>query len=219
MLCQTVPGKKAKQPSAQRRMGMRTMLCILLGLLFMPIFGLNPAYSQEEQDMNRNDTSQIVRARVLDSQPDGQNYLLTVQITGGHYSGQIFKLPYVQANPTNSSVVIRPGDDMLVQLESDNNIVTNAYISDYVRDRNLLYLAAAFVFILIIMGGRKGVKSVISLIISGGAIFFVMLPLIFRGHDPILTTVLISTAVSILTLFIIAGKNTKTLAAIIGTTG
>lgn len=194
---------------------MRGMICILLGIVLIILLIPNPVYSQEFQAPNGIN---IVRARVLDSQPDGQNYLLTVQIIAGPHSGQELKLPYVQLHPGNR-VVIRQGDEMLVQLVCDNNKVSHAYISDYVRDQKLLYLAAAFVFLLIIIGGGKGLKSVISLIISGGAIFFVMLPLIFQGHDPIFTTVLISTAVTIITLLLIAGRNTKTLAAIIGTTG
>lgn len=72
---------------------------------------------------------------------------------------------------------------------------------------------------LILIGGMKGFKSVISLIISGIAIFFIMLPMIFRGYNPVFITILVSTAVSISTLLIISGKNMKTWAAIMGTTG
>jgi uncharacterized membrane protein len=46
-----------------------------------------------------------------------------------------------------------------------------------------------------------------------------MLPAFFRGYDPILTTILVSTIVSIISFSIISGRNLKTLAAIIGTTG
>lgn len=187
-------------------------------MIFLVLLGPSPAYGRNGPEINEAGRTEMVKARVLDSQPDGQNYILTVQINSGPYIGQTLKLPYVQVYP-NHRIIISPGDEMLVRLESSSNKITGAYISEYVRDQKLMQLAGAFIFILIVIGGRKGLKSVISLIISGGAIFFVMLPAFFRGYDPILITILISTIVSIITLIIISGKNIKTLAAIIGTTG
>lgn len=195
---------------------MRNILWVL-GIVFLIILGTSPAYGQNGPEMNE-DRAETVRARVLDSQPDGQNYILTVQIYGGLYNGQTLELPYAQIYP-NHKIIIRPGDEMLVQLESNGDKITGAYISGYVRDKKLMQLAGAFVFALIVMGGKKGLKSVVSLIITGAAIFFVMLPAFFRGYDPILTTILVSTIVSIISFSIISGRNLKTLAAIIGTTG
>jgi uncharacterized membrane protein len=155
---------------------MRNILWVL-GIVFLIILGTSPAYGQNGPEMNE-DRAETVRARVLDSQPDGQNYILTVQIDGGLYNGQTLELPYAQIYP-NHKIIIRPGDEMLVQLESNGDKITGAYISGYVRDKKLMQLAGAFVFALIVMGGKKGLKSVVSLIITGAAIFLLCFPRFF----------------------------------------
>jgi uncharacterized membrane protein len=197
-------------------MKVQSIFYILLGLFFL--HGATPVYGQENLDIHEPDTVQIVRTQVLEAQQDRQNYILTLEIESGLYAGQVLELPYIQEHP-GSSITILPGDKMLVQLESNKGSISNAYISSYIRDQKLLKLAAAFAIILIIIGGKKGFKSIMSLIISGIAIYFIMLPMFFQGYDPIITTIIISTVVSILSLIIISGRNTKTLAAIIGTTG
>lgn len=195
---------------------MRVIVCSLL-FLFFTWGDLTPVYGQEIAETN--DNVQFVKAKVLESRENGQNYLLTVEISSGLYKGHMLELPYIQVHPAYQIIMIRPGDDVLVQVESENNQITNAYISDYGRDRYLFYLTAAFVLSLILIGGKKGAKSLVSLLISGLAIFFVMLPMVFQGYNPIISTILISTAISIVTLFLVGGINNKTIAAIIGTTG
>jgi uncharacterized membrane protein len=74
-------------------------------------------------------------------------------------------------------------------------------------------------FLLVIMGGKKGVKSIISLTITVGAVFGLLLPLIFEGNDPILTTIVVAAGITALTLTLIGGISVKTFAAIVGTTG
>lgn len=199
---------------------MRRIFCLLpVMLLLLFGLGLNPAYSQIEQSTVNSNNVQIVRARVLESRRNGPEYLLTVRVAGSPYNGQVLQLPYLPVRQTDSTIVIRPGDEMLLTITNENGQLKEVRVSDYVRDQKLLHLTAVFVLLLIVLGGKKGVKAIISLAITGGAIFFIMLPLLFQGHDPIITTIIVSAAVSIITLFIIAGKNRKTLSAIIGTTG
>ncbi|HQA49548.1 MAG TPA: YibE/F family protein [Syntrophomonadaceae bacterium] len=196
---------------------LRIYCFFLVAFLAFCLFVTETVYAQDEQEVN-NDSIELVRARVIESkEEEGYNFLLTLEITGGSYDGQVIKLPYVQTHP-DTRIEIRPGDEVLVQLAKNRENI-KAHVSEYVRDQKLLYLALTFIFILILMGGKKGIKAVISLIISGGFIFFVMLPMIFKGHDPILTTILIAAVASIISLLIIGGKNVKSLAAIIGTTG
>ena len=77
----------------------------------------------------------------------------------------------------------------------------------------------AFVAFLIIFGGIKGLKSIITLFLTGIAIVKILLPMILKGYDPILISLGICAAVTTITLIIISGFNKKTLCAIVGTTG
>lgn len=88
------------------------------------------------------------------------------------------------------------------------------------RDNSFYIIAIVvlFVFAVILIGGIKGVKSLLSLIATIVGIFYVLIPGIMAGKNPILLTVLISMASIIITFLIIAGFNRKSYSAMIGTT-
>ncbi len=94
-----------------------------------------------------------------------------------------------------------------------------ANIADFARDRTLMYLVGAFAFLLVVVGGFKGLKSLISLGITTAAIFFWLLPMLLQGHSPMALTILVCTVISFLTFVIVSGLNMKTVSAIVGTVG
>ncbi len=71
----------------------------------------------------------------------------------------------------------------------------------------------------IIIGGKKGLKSVITLAITGVMVLKVLIPLVIQGFDPVVVSSIICMFAIVVNLVIIGGKNEKTLAAIIGTSG
>ncbi|SFG14529.1 Uncharacterized membrane protein [Desulfotomaculum arcticum] len=206
-------------------------LFLLLGTVILTIMGISTAYGQENEPEEDWNAGQIIRAEVLDVHTEMEtgaatgisgkekNQLVTVKLIGGQYNGQLLQLPHVVMDQPGYDIEVRPGEEVIVYVEYDGNNIKNAYIEDYARDKKLFYLVGLFVLLLILIGGKKGIKSVISLAITGGAIFLVLLPLIFRGHDPIVVTILVSAAVAAVTLIMIGGISVKTIAAIIGTTG
>ncbi len=84
---------------------------------------------------------------------------------------------------------------------------------------SLLYLLIIFLSGLVIIGGRKGLKTILTLIFTILLISQVLLPLILQGYNPIGISIAASSLVIIVTLLIVSGANKKTLSAIIGTTG
>lgn len=66
----------------------------------------------------------------------------------------------------------------------DGNRVTQAYIESPARDRQLKYLALAFILLLVTIGGRKGLKAAVTLILTLLAVAKIILPLI---RKPVLT--------------------------------
>ena len=93
-------------------------------------------------------------------------------------------------------------------------------IDTIIKDKiSLLYLLIIFLAGLTIIGGKKGVKTILTLIFTILIIFQVLLPMILNGYNPIAVSIIASSLVIIVTLLIISGVNKKTLSAIIGTTG
>ena len=114
---------------------------------------------------------------------------------------------------------LQKGDKIVLALESEKGEITNVYVDDLVREGYVKLLVVAFCILLVVLGGLKGFKSLISLVITISAVLGVLLPLILRGYNPLVLAVLVSIGVSVVILLIVGGINGKSLAAIIGTSG
>lgn len=53
-------------------------------------------------------------------------------------------------------------------------------------------MIAAFVAVVVLVGGKKGLSSILGLIFTMLCIFFLFLPMIYRGVSPVLAAVLLS---------------------------
>jgi len=148
-----------------------------------------------------------------------ERQLLTVEVTGGPFKGQILELEDAHTGHPAYDLHLEPGDNVLVWAEVADGRLVNAYLSDYARDQHLVYLAGGFVLALVVIGGLKGVKAVVTLGITGLAIAGILLPLMLQGYSPIVLAVLVSAVVVVVTFVVIGSLGVKTLAATIGTVG
>lgn len=186
-----------------------------------------------EQDLSQEKMPRPVRGHVLNilseeeeiTSTSGGDFTSTIQyieveITDGKHKGENIIVENMINDQYVYNIVVQDEDDVLLYLEEDDNSnILNGYISEIVRDKFLLYLVVAFLAGLIIIGGLKGLKAIITLLLTAFAVIKILLPMILKGYNPILVSVGICAAVISITLLIISGNNKKTLSAIIGTTG
>ncbi|MGL4653644.1 YibE/F family protein [Cetobacterium sp.] len=85
------------------------------------------------------------------------------------------------------------------------------------RDRSIYLLGAIFIGAVVLLGKMKGVKSLLALAFTGSVIIYVLLPLLFKGVDPISTSILLSSIIIVISFLLIGGYDRKTYSAIIGT--
>lgn len=141
-----------------------------------------------------------------------QNVL--VQIKDGPLKDEEFEV----GNPVSRlyNVKVNVGTKVIVGCYERNgeNIVT---IFSYDRSNILYTLVAVFAIIVIIIGGVKGVKSLVSLVFTLVCCIFLMLPLMFRGVNPIIAGIIMAILSISVTLLLVSGINKKTLTAILGT--
>src|SRR5690606_24770914 len=111
------------------------------------------------------------------------------------------------------------GDKVVISIEEfeDGNLSIN--ITDYFRQNYIVYLSIIFILLIIVIGRKKGLKAVLSLGITMFAILKILLPMLLKGRNPIPLTILISIGITVITMFIISGINSKSIAAILGTSG
>lgn len=139
-----------------------------------------------------------------------------IEILEGEYKGRVIE---VQNDITAYNLVLNEGDEVLMFLEEYGDGTVSAYVSDIVRGKYLIWIVAIFIVLLALIGGFKGIKTIVALLITVGAAIFVLLPLIAKGRDPITVSTLVCFGVTIITLLILNGFSLKTLAAIFGTSG
>ena len=147
--------------------------------------------------------------------------IVEAKITQGDHKNEVVRIEH-ETNAFNAAYnfTVKKGDGVLLYLEEyEDGSIRSANISDLVRDKYLVYLLAAFILVLLIVGRGKGIKAIVSLALTCLAVVKVLLPMILRGYNPVLASVGVCTVVIILTLIIVSGYNKKTLSAVIGTTG
>ena len=104
---------------------------------------------------------------------------------------------------------------VIVSESGDNSIVT-VYSQD--RTGAIYLFAAFFALVVCLIGGKKGVKAIASLVFTFVCIYYLMFPLIYQGASPILITIVIAFLSTLVTLGLLGGMTAKTASAIIGTT-
>jgi len=204
-------------------------ILITIIILIFPISAFSDSEFPEVEDDVQIETARGKVLEVITREEDVAEFesgnidfvtqLVKVKVLNGEYKGQDYITENVLSGNIGYDIKVKKGDQVLLIMEIDENGLSNVVISDYIRDKYLFYLIIAFILLLIIVGGIKGVKSVLSLSITTITIVKVMMPLILKGYSPVIVAILSATIITILTFIIIAGINIKSISAIVGTIG
>lgn len=190
--------------------------CLLLvwGLLW---FGVMPVQAVEySQELN-----EVVRAEVLEVVGEeereiaGTDAMATVQtleikIFDGERAGETTTFE-------NEQVQLEEGDvfymNRLVTLQGDEFLL----FKEVDRRAELALLAGSFVVLMLWFAGWQGLRAIASLLLSGAAIIFVLVPLLLAGYNPALVSLLIAGVILAIALFGTHGFTTRVGLAFVGT--
>ena len=140
---------------------------------------------------------------------------LIVRVETGRYAGQ-----QMMADNTVGPIYGTPmavGDGVTVGLSTYSDGTVRCYVYEYNRFPGLLLVLGAFVLVTVLVGGKVGIKSLVSLALTVAALIFILLPLLLQGWPTIPTTFLISVLVTAATFVILGGVEKKTVCACLGT--
>ena len=196
--------------------------CLIILVLF---FGIIPCFSMEENEQPS------VNARVIESEykdvqglsQSTSKQVVTVEITSGKFKGLTRQIDNMLTGNPAYDIPIKNGDRVILHVETAAEEFqdfenTNFFIADIKRDTSLLFLAGIFCLLLVCVGKKKGIRSLISIGATVGLIFFVLVPLILNGINPIISTTVVCILSTIITIYLVGGINSKSTSAIIGTT-
>jgi uncharacterized membrane protein len=147
------------------------------------------------------------------SQPNARVEVLD-GVPGGPATGDIVN-GFVQGT-TEAAPDYHVGDEVIVETSSDPEFGFVA-ITDRYRVPTLAMLVGLFAAAVVVVGGWRGVRSLIALALTLAVVVRIVIPLILAGWDPAWVAILAATGVTIVTFLITEGARPQTLAAAGGT--
>ena len=187
--------------------------------------------TEEKKEEQTTTAEESVKAKVIEAgdiyeRENGSGGTETVQdvkvkILEGKNKDEKFSATYVLTYDLDNKIVgykLREGTTVFVGVSEENGNV-KVTIQDIVREKYLIGLVVFFFASILLIGRKKGLKSIIGLVITILAIFFILVATIFKGYNAILVSIGTSFLIIVLTFAIIGGWNKKTLSAALGTLG
>lgn len=150
-------------------------------------------------------TKQVVTVKVLTGDFKGTERIIDNMLTG---------------NPAYD-INLSKGERVVLHVEPISDTVSTAddvdfFIADIKRDKQIYIFTGIFFALLLLIGKKKGLTSIISIISTITLVFFMLLPMILKGFSPIASAVLTGILSTIITIYLVGGLNSKSSSAIIG---
>ncbi|MEE1009552.1 MAG: YibE/F family protein [Agathobacter sp.] len=195
------------------------LMALMIGFVFLLIkcnhIEKVSLISTEGQSYEKAVVTKITKDNLAEDGNRYGNQELEVEIKSGSLKGE--NLEAINPNGTLFGAECEVGTSVIVIVSSseDTNVVTV-----YSKDRtNAIYMfILIFTAIVCIIGGKKGIKAILSLAFTFVCIVYIMFPLVYKGNSPVLITILICVVTTIVTIGMLGGVSKKTVSAIIGTT-
>ena len=148
--------------------------------------------------------------------------IVSLQITSGRFRGQTIDFNNKKIGRIFSDRDFFIGNRVFLEIplrSKDQQTVTSVQLLERFRTPFLLYLAGIFSCLMVLVGGLKGIRALLALCASAMVVFFILLPLLVKGYNPITVALAISALLTVLTFVFITGLSRKVVSGVIGTLG
>ncbi|QPL04561.1 YibE/F family protein [Actinomyces respiraculi] len=136
------------------------------------------------------------------------------EITTGAAAGAIMPVHV----PAESLPAADVGDRLNVIYTADALVGGTPFIFvDYQRQLPVGALALVYAVVVVAVAGRKGVLSVVGLLLSSGVLLLFMIPALLEGGSPMAVTLTGSVAMMLLAVYVAHGVSVRTTTALLGT--
>jgi uncharacterized membrane protein len=140
---------------------------------------------------------------------------LALEVLSGELQGQTIEINSIGSLDVVSANSYQVGDKVYLNYSQDANGVTTFYITDFDRTWILFLIAGLFCLIALLIGGAKGLKSILSLIFSFAVIMKILIPAVNHGYNPLLVGIGVSFLMLLAIIYITEGWNRKAHLAVI----
>jgi len=140
---------------------------------------------------------------------------LSVVVKSGRYKGETMVVKNF-FGPL-SGVPVSAGDNVTINIRSYEDGERFATVYEFNRIPVMAFFLILFFIVVVLIGGRKGLKSLVGLIITFICLFAVLIPLLLKGAPVIFTTFIVCAYISLVCFTILGGIHRKTVSAFLGT--
>ena len=136
---------------------------------------------------------------------------LSVEILSGELEGIVAGVQHYFLSPAFPQFNI--GDRVVLSL---NEVTDTIMIYNPNRSHLLIGVVVVFLVLLCAIGGKRGVLSVLGLVFSLLSIVGILVPLTLQGHSSIIISLLVAILITLVSITLLAGVNSKSLSAMAG---
>ena len=190
---------------------MKKILIILLLFIAIPCFGqdgtilpsmLGVVENVQYVDLNDENVSQTKQA-------------IEVRILNGEFKGETVELDNMLTGNPYYDIKLKKNTKVILHAENNGNGVELS-IEDIKRSGTLAWLSLLFCGLLIYVGRKKGVYSLVSIAVTVLLISNMLSPMILAGISPVFSAILVSLISTAVTMYTVGGFNAKSTSAVAG---
>lgn len=188
----------------------RFLILLLLFFIFIPVFAgepdILPAQTGIVENVKYLDTNEGVAQAVQ---------LAKIKILTGEFKGETIELENAMSGNPYYDINLKRGTKVILHAEDNGNGVEFS-VADIKRSGTISWLALIFCGLLIYVGKKKGLYSLVSILITVLLITHILSPMILFGINPIFTSLIICVLATAATMYLVGGFNAKSTSASIG---
>lgn len=196
-------------------------------LILVLLFGLNLPVSAEEGYTLPSETAVVedIQYDDLQSVQQGDNtvkQIVKVRVLTGEFKGLERYVENILTGNPAYDITLKKGSKVVLHVEAASEDYTSEdevsfFIADIKRENTLLFVTGLFFALLVLIGRKKGVASLVSIGATVALIFCIMMPAVLHGFCPILSALAVSILSTVITIYLVGGFNYKSTSAVLGT--
>jgi uncharacterized membrane protein len=195
----------------------KLILTLIIFFIFTPVFVF--AENIPETETFRAEIIEILEEREIDRENNSKSTQQNIKMLGVDGSFENKEIIYYGISDIDvlsmSNTIYKVGDKVHVNAFKNIDGSEQFFIMNYVRRGHIYLLGILFAIVIILVGKKKGVRSLVSLVISFFVIIKFIIPQIINGHNPLVISLIGSAIILIFIIYLTDGFNRKTHLSII----
>jgi len=186
-------------------------------LQILILVGLTISYSYGSEVRKYEQYTAVITDIKERTENGGRINTIEAKLIDGPYENKVVRFEHLPIEGTRSDISLRSGMSILVSVQMLDGQIGRVSLDDVERRGMLKILLIIFISLLVVFGGFKGIRATISLSLTLLLILFCLVPLILKGINPLLASILTASLAILINFILISGFSRKSFCAIIST--